>query len=225
MIADFVNEELLAREAAEMGLGEGDTVVRRRLAQKLGFLIEDTSRLVDPSDEDLRQYHEANASRFQTPARISFAQIYFNPDKRKNAVSDATSTLELLAEGGGTPPQDLGDRLLVEGAFNDLDEQAVSNLFGADFAEAVLALEPGAWNGPIESGFGVHLVSVTEKTAATLPPLAEVREEVRSEWLRDQQAAATEAYLARLREKYGVIVEESVEPLLSGDTVGSLVSR
>ena len=85
LVADLVNEELLAREAQAMGLGEDDTIIRRRLAQKLKFLVEDTSRLAEPSDAELRQYFEENAARFEDSPRVSFSQIYFNPENRKDA--------------------------------------------------------------------------------------------------------------------------------------------
>jgi hypothetical protein len=226
MVADLVNEELLAREARALGLDEDDTVVRRRLAQKLTFLIEDTSRLADPTEDDLRAFYEANAAQFQRPARVSFTQVYFNPDKRDDAVTDATSALaQLEGAGGSVRIEELGDRLLVDGDFNDVDEQSVSNLLGPDFAEAVFALTSGKWSGPIRSGFGLHLVSLTGKRAATLPPLEEVRAEVQAAWLRDRQELAAEEYLVRLREKYGVILDDSVKALLDGDANGALASR
>src|SRR6185503_2370647 len=93
LVADLVKEELLAREAREMGLGENDTIVRRRLAQKLKFLVEDTSRLVEPTEQELRQFYAANSARFQSGARVTFSQIFFNPEQRKDATSDAKAAL------------------------------------------------------------------------------------------------------------------------------------
>ncbi len=55
LVRDLLNEELLAREAREMGLDTNDKVVRRRLAQKMTFLIKDTSRLAEPTEDQLRQ--------------------------------------------------------------------------------------------------------------------------------------------------------------------------
>ena len=110
LVTDLVNEELLAREAQAMGLGEDDTIIRRRLAQKLKFLVEDTSRLAEPTDAELRQYFEANAARFEDSPRVSFSQIYFNPENRKDAAKDAGLVLAGLsanasADVGGTRRQ------------------------------------------------------------------------------------------------------------------------
>ena len=99
LVTDLVNEELLAREAEAMGLGEDDGIIRRRLAQKLKFLIEDTARLADPDDNALRSYFDANAARFAESPRLSFSQIYFNPENRKDAAGDAVAALAALNAG------------------------------------------------------------------------------------------------------------------------------
>jgi hypothetical protein len=98
LIAEFVKEELLAREALEMGLDQGDTMVRRRLAQKLTFLVEDTMRLVEPTEEELRQFHATNAATFAMPATVTFTQVFFNAASDANAASAQTDpelTLQL----------------------------------------------------------------------------------------------------------------------------------
>ena len=82
LVDDLINEKLLAREAEATGLGEDDTIIRRRLAQKLKFLVEDTAQLAEPSEAELRQFYAANASHFEKPGRLSFRQIYFNPEHR-----------------------------------------------------------------------------------------------------------------------------------------------
>ena len=114
LVTDLVNEELLAREAQAMGLGEDDTIIRRRLAQKLKFLVEDTSRLAEPTDAELRQYFEANAARFEDSPRVSFSQIYFNPENRKDAAKDAGLVLAGLSTNASPDVAELGDRFLLE---------------------------------------------------------------------------------------------------------------
>jgi hypothetical protein len=99
LITDYVNEQLLAREARALGLEDNDVIVRRRLAQKLTFLIEDTVRRGEPSETELQQLYESYAQRFRSDARISFKHIYFSPQRRDNARSDAADTLRLLLEG------------------------------------------------------------------------------------------------------------------------------
>lgn len=215
LILDYLNEQLLAREARALGLEENDVIIWRRLAQKLTFIIDDTARRAEPTEQELQQYYEANAARFRSGARVSFAHIYFSPERRADARSDAENTLkQLLAEGATTWNASLGDRLLIRSELRDETEQSVSGTFGPDFARSVFALEAGSWSGPVQSGYGLHLVRISAMKEASVPPLSEIRERVTAEWRREREAKARERYLAELRKKYDVVADEEVRALI-----------
>jgi hypothetical protein len=112
LVGEYLKEELLSREAREMKLDENDIVIRRRLAQKLSFIVRDTAEMAEPSDEELHQLYDENAGLFQTGSRISFRQIYFNPNNRADARHDAL--LALAGLSAMAEPTELGDRLMVE---------------------------------------------------------------------------------------------------------------
>jgi hypothetical protein len=216
LIADYLNEQLLAREARALGLEDNDVIIRRRLAQKLTFLIDDTMRRAEPTENELQQYYEANAQRFRNGARISFTHIYFSPQRRADAHSDATDALKLLLAEGATPSTtELGDRLLIDTEFHDESELSISNAFGPGFVRAVFALKTDAWSGPIESGYGLHLVRVSALQEAQSPPLSQVRARAVEDWKREQQQSAKERYLGELRKKYDVVAEEEVKALIA----------
>src|SRR6476659_9059971 len=99
LVTDFLKEELLAREARALGLDQNDTIVRRRLAQKLEFLVQDTSSLAEPTEGDLRRFYDANPERFQTDAHISFTHVFFSREKRAAAATEAKAALDDLAGG------------------------------------------------------------------------------------------------------------------------------
>jgi len=229
LVTDLLKEELLAREAHAMGLDDNDTIVRRRLAQKLEFLIQDTSRLAEPTEEDLRRYYTANPERFQTEGRISFTHIFFSREKRKDAAADAKAALAELSRADATPPSqpalfELGDRLLLESEILDADEQTVAGQFGKDFAKAVFRLRPGEWQGPIESGYGLHLVRVSELKASKQREFAEVKAQVLERWHDQRQREDNEKYFAGLLKKYDVVVDESLRPLI-GPLDGPIAGR
>jgi hypothetical protein len=215
-VTDLVNEELLAREAEAMGLGEDDGIIRRRLAQKLKFLVEDTARIADPDDDALRSFFDENAARFAESPRLSFSQVYFNTGSRKDAALDAAAALAAL--NSGAKPEELGDRFLLGTEMSDADRQAVSNVFGDQFANALSTVEPGVWSGPLQSGYGMHLVLITAKEAGRAPAFETVRDKVLAEWRRDSEQKTARDYLARLREKYGVELDESVKGLLEAQS-------
>jgi hypothetical protein len=212
LVTDFLKEELLAREARSLGLDQNDTIVRRRLAQKLEFLVQDASRLADPTGEDLRRFYEANPERFQTDARISFTQVFFSREKRVDAATEAKAALNELSHGAN--PADFGDRLLVDSELIDADMQSVAGQLGRQFADAVFALKPGAWNGPIESGYGLHLVRVSEIKPADRREFSEVKTQVLELWRQQRQRQDNEKYFASLLKKYDVTVDEDLKPLI-----------
>ena len=206
VVTDYLKQQLLAREASELGLHENDVVVQRRLAQKLTFLVQDTARLAEPADEDLLRLYETNPERYQEPARVSFRQVFFKTEDaaRQGLVGSAT--------GSAAEP---GDSSLLAPEYIDVDEQSVTNLLGNDLAGSVFSLEPGRWHGPVESAYGFHLVSVSARSAAQPHPFDEARAQVLEEWHRARQAEATDQFHADLLKKYIVVVEDSVRPLLS----------
>jgi len=219
IVSDHLRERLLEREARSLGLDENDLVVRRRLAQKMEFLFSDAVQLAAPSEAVLRRLYAANADRFQSPVQISFTHVYFNRDRRgARADADAAAALEALSRSDARAAE-LGDRFLLEREFVDADEQAVARVLGRDFAHRVFALAPGGWQGPIESGYGLHLVRVTDRRPAQSLAFEAVQDELREIWQREQEAVARERYFAALLQKYDVVVDESVRAL-----VGSLAA-
>jgi parvulin-like peptidyl-prolyl isomerase len=224
LVDDLLNEKLMAREAEEMGLEQDDTIIRRRLAQKLKFLVEDTAQLVEPTEAELQQFYAANPAQFETPGRLSFRQIYFNPERRTDAAADANAALTALNANGEADPS-AGDRLLFGDSFDDTDELALSGMFGADFARGVFALEPGTWRGPVKSGYGFHLVLVTQRTPTAAKPFEVVREAVLAEWRGDKQTKITRDYLVELRKKYGVEVDDRTRAMLGTEPAANVAAK
>ena len=119
--------------------------------------------------------------------------------------------LETLQQRAAT----MGDPILLETEFYDVDARTVANLFGEDFARTIFELKPGSWTGPVKSGYGVHIVRVTNLSPATLRSFEEVRPKVLEAWRHQREIETKAAYLAKLREKYGVSVDNSAAPLLA----------
>jgi len=210
LVSNLVKEELLAREAREMRLDENDTIVRRRLAQKLEFLLQDTARLAEPTEDELRRFYEASPQAFLVEPRVSFSQVYFSRERRKDAARDAAAALPKLVSASPADAARIGDRLLIEADFRSADRQTVAAAFGPQFARAVFELQPGAWQGPIESGYGVHLVRVSAIEPAQPRNFADVRPLVLERWREQRQRDAEARFFERLMTKYEVLIDDSV---------------
>ena len=216
MVVDLTEEELLAREAVETGLDKDDTVVRRRLAQKLKFLVEDTSHVLEPTEAELASHHAAHAGRFEAGPTVSFLQVFFNPEHRADAVADAkTSLVALQRDGGETLAGTIGDRFLIESRFDDLDRTAVSGDFRSGVRRCSVCVEARV-HGADRSARGTGSTSSTSLLSRRQNryPLSEVRDAVLEDWRREKEEAAYREYLNALRAKYGVEIDDGVRALL-----------
>ena len=213
LIQDRVREEIYAREALALGLDRDDTVIRRRLRQKMEFIADDVSAEVEPTDAELNAYLQAHPDAFRVEPRVAFSQVYLNPGKHgENLQRDAADLLARLQQAGTqTDISALGDQSLLEQDFSPLPGTEVAKQFGAEFAAKLAGVPPGQWQGPIVSGFGAHLVLVRERTEGRLPPLADVRETVRREWANERRLRANETYFQELLKRYAVTIESPTD--------------
>jgi hypothetical protein len=209
LIAEHIREEIYYREALAMGLESNDMIIRRRLRQKMEFLSQDLTVQADPTEAELQTYLLENASAFRIEPRITFRHIYLSVDKRGDGThGDALRLLEELRGGDGAiDTATLGDPLPLPRDYASLPAPEVRSFFGRDFAARLLTLERGTWQGPVASGYGLHLVFVRERTEARMPELAQVRDAVEREWREVRRRATIEALYRRVREQYTVVVE------------------
>jgi hypothetical protein len=204
-----------------LGLDKDDTVVRRRLRQKMEFISDDIAAQTEPTDADLNAYLHAHPDSFRVEQRFSFRQVYLNPDKHaENLAGDAAQLLaRLTGAGGEADASALGDSFLLGHQFAAVPGSEVATQFGEEFAAKLGGLPPGQWQGPVESGYGVHLVLVSERTEGRFPALAEVRVAVRREWDNARRLEANEKFYQELLKRYTVTIE-GPEPV-EADTVAA----
>jgi peptidyl-prolyl cis-trans isomerase C len=209
MVEDKVREEVLYREALAMGLDKDDTIVKRRMAQKMQFLAEDVAAAHEPSTAELKAWFEKNSSKFALPSRYSFRHLYFSPDKRgKNAQGDAAKALAKIA---GQPEDSKlaaasGDSFMFQDYYGDRTPEAIAKEFGPQFAVALEKLKPGSWQGPVESGYGWHLVYVNTVIPGRIPAFEEMEPDVKTAWLGEQKRQAWQKAYGEMRSKYTVLL-------------------
>ena len=211
LVRDYIREEASYREALALGLDRDDTIVRRRLRQKLEFVSEDLATRREPDDAELQQYLDAHRGAFRTEPRLSFRHIYFNPQRHGNVRLDATRVLERLRPGLEVEEREHGDPFLLAPTFDAVMLSDLKNTFGEAFALAVGAVPVGSWQGPIDSGYGTHLVYVETRMDSRRPPLSEVREQVRREYLDAKRKSAMDTFYGAILSRY-IVKIEPLEP-------------
>jgi parvulin-like peptidyl-prolyl isomerase len=211
LVQKYVREEMLYRQAVAMGLDKNDPVTRLRTVQKLEFLTNDIAMAQVPTDAELKQYFADNEADYRSPDQITFSQVFFNPDERKDAtVEDAKVELEKLRAAGKPDPETLaaGDRTMVKSYFLSADQSEIARQMGSGFAEPVMKLEPGQWHGPVLSGYGVHLVYVYEVQEGVVAPFDAVKDKVLAAWHEEKREEMSAAFLEGLRKRYEIVIDD-----------------
>ncbi len=217
MVEQRIREEVLSREALALGLDRDDTIVRRRLAQKMEFLTQDITTAPVPDEATLATYFAGNLDRYAEPVRVSFRHVYFSKERRgANLEADASAALAGLAKPDANE-EAFGDPFLQGYEFSDQNEQDLAGVFGREFGLAVMKAPTDAWSGPIASSYGTHLVYVTKRAASQPVELASVRETVLRDYLEERRQAGNVEVLARMKENYDVVIDEAALEAAAAD--------
>ena len=206
LIDQYIKEEIYYREALRLGLDGDDTIVRRRLVQKLTFLTEDIATLTPPDDATLEAYYQENRENYRVPERISFRHRYFSADRRNtpdapNAARDQASTA--VDDSSLT-----GDPFMLQKNFARRSQREIGDLFGSAFAEALITLPVAEdWQGPVQSAYGWHPVQITHREASRIPEYSEIKERVRVDAQQAARREANQAYYDELRSRYEIVEE------------------
>jgi hypothetical protein len=221
LIDSYIKEEVYYREALALGLDQDDTILRRRLMQKMEFLSNDLAELNQPDETALNTYFLDNQERYELAPRISFTHIYFSWDKRgAKVVEDAKSVLSGL---NALRAPGKGDSFMMQYDFVQETPFEVERLFGKGFAERLFTLETNTWKGPIESGYGLHLVRISEKIDSQMPELASVIDKVRTDFMFEQRQRVNNEIYEKFKEHYEIVVEKM--PKQSGMAKASASER
>jgi hypothetical protein len=219
LIEAFIKEEVYYREALLLGLDQDDTIIRRRLMQKMEFLSNDLAELNQPDESALNKYFLENQEKYRLHAQISFTHIYFSIDKRgAMALEDSK---RVLAELDVPRAPERGDSFMMEYDFVQETPSEVTRIFGSGFAERLFTLEINTWQGPVASGFGYHLVRINEKIDARMPELASVIEKVRTDFMFEQRQKINKEIYEKFKSRYEIVIEDMPKQSSMAKTVVS----
>jgi hypothetical protein len=209
LIGDYVREEVYYREALALGLDRDDAPIRQRLRQKMEFISEDVAAQAQPTEEQLRSYLNDHPEKFRVDMHFTFSQVYLDPARHgRRLETDAQQMLAQLSKiGPRADVSNMGDPFLLGGNTENVSSRDVARDYGEKFAASLGELPPGKWTGPVESGLGMHLVCVTNRSEGRLPQLNEVREAVRREWANDYRLESNRKFYDALLSCYTVTVE------------------
>ncbi len=218
LIDEYVRDEVMVREAIDLGLDQNDDVIRQRLIQKMDFLFQGFSGdSFAPNQAEVAEYFSINQDRYQLPAQATFTHIFFNvrDRDRETARSEASALLNDLNasrvpfEAAGR----YGDRFFFLRNYVDRSRQLIEDHFGPEMTSEIFANTPDAnWVGPFSSRYGEHLVLLRARTPARALSLEEAHAAVLEDLLRDRQNAARRDALAERASNYSIVIQLDTAP-------------
>jgi hypothetical protein len=208
LVDEHVKEEIYVREALALGLDKDDTVIRRRLRQKMELLSDAGADALSPTDAELEAYLKSRPETFAVDPAISFQQVFLNPQRQGGAIDQTAATiLENLQARPEIDASTLGDPSLLPAEMPLTSLKSIGHVFGSEFADAIGKVKAGAWTGPFASGFGLHIVRVSERQEGRVPALSDVRDAVMREWGNEKRKELENDQLSALLKRYEVTVE------------------
>ena len=195
LIHNWIREEIFYRESLRLGLDSEDTIIRRRLVQKLTFLAQEVDEDAI-TQEDLEAHYNSNLADYTLPVRYSLSQIYF---------SDTSMTDELTTElEDGIGWRQLGQSSLLPRTLVRKNLREVTSTFGTEFADQLDKFREGQWVGPITSTFGLHLVRLDAISASEVTPLPYIEKQVMTDLMHQRREASLDDYYEDLLTQYDV---------------------
>jgi len=222
LIDEYIKEEVYYREALALGLDQNDKILRRRLMQKMEFLSNDLAALNVPDESTLNTYFLDNQDKYKLPAEVSFTHIFFSREKRGETV--ANDAKDILSQLGDKSDVEHGDRFVMGYDFTAQSPYKVEGVFGKAFATALFKTTLNRWHGPIPSSYGLHLVWITKRRDTQLPELSAVIDQLRTDFMFEQQQKINKDVYENLKNRYEIVFEEkpkqsdSAKTNLSGST-------
>lgn len=209
LVDRYVEEEALFREARSWGLDQDDPAIRRRLGQSMRFALR-PDVAADPGDAQLRKFFDANRADYAESDLVTFEHIFF--DATRGGADGAAQRARAFSPDSDW--QGSGDRFAYQRTYVGARSEEVAAQLGRDFADAVFALNPSdAWQGPIRSDLGAHLVRVVRHNRAGEPDFAALRPIVLDDWMRARQAGDLEKRIDAIVSSY----EAKVAPEFKSD--------
>ena len=203
LVESYIRDEIFYREGVALGLDRDDPAIKRRVRQKFETVAEESGAAAPPTDAELNSWLRDNGDRYADPALISFEQVTVDPARHDGSI-EAAVQLARQALAAGADPADISASRMLPSRFDLFPLDLVERDFGADFAKALPGLRLGQWEGPVRSGYGIHLVRIEKRVPGRLPPLDEVRTAVARDFEAARRTKAAEAYFRQVKDDYRI---------------------
>ena len=204
IINNLIDEEILYREALLLGLDQEDTIIKRRLAQKISFLKEESIPEI-PTPKELNEYYKNNKEKYYIESSYTFTHYYFS--ENDNSLERSLQALKSIQENNkvNSDPFYLGKTFANEPLRN------INTNFGKTFSKELMKADVNQWNGPLQSTYGHHLVYINSVNPGYIPEIEEVLRQVEVDFLQMKRDQAVKEFLNSIRSKYTIYINPDLK--------------
>ncbi|MEH6347220.1 MAG: peptidylprolyl isomerase [Bermanella sp.] len=220
LIDDYIREEVMYREAMNLGLEKDDQIIRRRLIQKIEYInrgfIGDAAKI---EESEVESFFNDNKDQYTIDAAVTFTHVFFekSSDKKTHgskATSLVNTALNTLKDKKipFEKASEYGQRFFYHRNYVDRTPAFIASHFGEAFSKEVFALKNvNQWIGPITSRYGSHLVMISKTQPERVPQLEEVAGQVLEQLQRIKQADMKKQALRKMITRYQLENNTDVE--------------
>ncbi|MAG34159.1 MAG: hypothetical protein CL908_25040 [Deltaproteobacteria bacterium] len=210
------SDQALFERALELGMDRSDTVVQRRLVDRVQAIVRAAVRARPVDDATLEAHFEATQERWREPSMLDLSHVYLSRDKRADATLAAAAALLAQLREGATEPDAaiaMGDPFLAGHRLRGATPNRIVARLGPTFAAGVEDAPTQRWIGPVESAFGQHLVWIHERIESRIPELEAVRPRVLEDWIEIESRKALREQVEHRRKVVEVrVVDDRATP-------------
>jgi hypothetical protein len=204
IINNLIDEEILYREALLLGLDQEDTIIKRRLAQKISFLKEESIPEI-PTTEELNQYYKNNKENYYIEPSFTFTHYYFS--ENNNSLERSQQALKALQDNSKVK----SDPFYLGKTFANESLRNINTNFGESFSKELITADLNVWNGPFESTYGHHIVYINSVNPGYIPEIEEVLRQVEVDFLQIKREQAVKGFLKNIRSEYTIFINPDLK--------------
>lgn len=195
--SNYVEEQILVREAIALGL-DNDARIHDMLAQKMRHVL--SGDVIQPAADDLNSYYEENLERYRTLPLVSVNELVLNTQ------DELSAEVQAFLDSGSNAEMILAATAGNEAPLPNVNRIDLANIFSPEFSEQVFNAESESWVGPYSSNRGQHWLKIIERSEANLPPLNEITDRVRLDWIAEEEEILLQQEVDKLWDQYTIIV-------------------
>ncbi len=202
LIENYIQEEIMLREAFELGYHTSDGRVRKRLLNLMRTSLQD--QIPEPTYNQLQAYFEENKEDYSKGEARTFLQIYYDPSLNE-AIPDLSTIKTQYADYMGA--ERVGDFAPVSNRQIENSYELIGRTFGKEIADAVFNADLNTWFGPLKSSAGLHYLKVLEIHAPEEVRFEEVEDYVSLDYVMKKTIESQDEKIELLRSKYNIVIE------------------